>query len=312
MEKASYLDIIHIHYGTPPKATEDMGIHLEISGQGCRFLETNWKNEFSWADFFQLSFLYDLKKATRVDLALDDFKERLKIKTLFKKADRDELVTRFRNWKYFLSGDIYKRKKVHGETLYIGSAKRIQFRFYNKLQERESKGFAVDHNINSWQRYEIQVRHEQAHELMLAIADGGRTIGEIAKGLMTEYLSFRVPNKNDSNRSRWAECKFWTDFINEVEPLHLTMEYPEQTLMHSQEWVIDQVSAVLAMIGEYSGREGLDAIIQIGKEKMTEKHFTMLENQKKLDSINQNTGYSWENNHADFWQDHKKRSKVFN
>ncbi|MFD1899668.1 hypothetical protein GQR36_05230 [Enterococcus termitis] len=46
MEKASYLDIIHIHYGTPPKATEDMGIHLEISGQGCRFLKPIGKTSF--------------------------------------------------------------------------------------------------------------------------------------------------------------------------------------------------------------------------------------------------------------------------
>jgi phage replication initiation protein len=311
-EKASYFGIIHIHYGTPILAREDMGIHLEISGQGCRYLESHWRSGFTWSDFFLLTFNYNLLKATRLDLAIDDFKQRLKIKTLFKKAESDELVTRFRNWKYFLSGDIYKKEKILGETLYIGSAKRIQFRFYNKLEERQSKGFAVNESIDSWQRYEVQVRHEQAHELMLAIANGGRSIGEIVKGLMAEYLSFRVRNKNDGNRSRWKECKFWTDFLNEVKPLHLSMQFPEQSLMRSQEWIIDQVSAILATVEEYSGREGLEAILKIGREKMTDKHFKLLENQRELDKLQQlQKGLSYNFELETFWKEHKQKSKIF-
>ncbi len=94
-----------------------MGTHLEIFGQGCRFLESHWRENFKWSDFFVLAKCYALKKATRLDLAFDDFKGLLNISTLAKKTENGDLVTRFRNWKYFRSGEIYKSEKV-GETFW--------------------------------------------------------------------------------------------------------------------------------------------------------------------------------------------------
>lgn len=159
-----YLNYFSIHFDYDNDLIEkaNRGIHLDITGQGCRFIESQ-NSAHTWRNFFIKMKGMSLRNVTRLDLALDDYHERLNIAELYKKCQNKELVSKLRKCRYMNSFDLTKGEEESGKTLYIGSPKRIQFRFYDKLQERLTKGFEVSNKITSWQRYEVQVRHEQAY-----------------------------------------------------------------------------------------------------------------------------------------------------
>ena len=51
-------------------------------------------------------------------------------------------------------------------------------------------------------------------------------LGELAFGLLANNLRFVVPNRNESNKSRWKTCRFWERFLGAVEVLKL--QVPKQ------------------------------------------------------------------------------------
>ena len=46
-------------------------------------------------------------------------------------------------------------------------------------------------------------------------------LGELAFGLLANNLRFVVPNRNESNKSRWKTCRFWGTLLGAVEVLKL-------------------------------------------------------------------------------------------
>ena len=283
-----YEQFFSIHFDIDSEQIEknNRGIHFDITGQGCRYLQSIHKNH-NWKIFFKQLQALKLKNMTRLDLAFDDYQERLSIQEMHEKVERKELVSKLRNFKYFRSGSTLQGDKVTGETLYIGSAKRIQFRFYDKLQERKAKYHEVDPSITSWQRYEIQVRHEQAKELMEMIIEKDN-IGQVAMGLFKEYLSFRDEDVTDSNRSRWAVSEFWEKFIGDVQAVHLSMIYPESTIAKSIAWFSYAMSKLLARFELYSENDFttlLEGFLSEGKSKLQRQDYEMIQNQKFIDRL---------------------------
>jgi phage replication initiation protein len=138
MHALNYQDFLSIHFDSYDEDHEhlDKGIHLNISGQGCRFLETHISN-FSWQVFFKAMVNIGLRNVTRLDLALDDYLQRLDITQLWKKWQAKEIVTKIRKARYIESSDWTVEGDL-GKTLYIGNPKRMQFRFYDKFQERRA------------------------------------------------------------------------------------------------------------------------------------------------------------------------------
>lgn len=62
--------------------------------------------------------------------------------------------------------------------------------------------------IGSWKRTEIQLRDEKAHAFAMLFEERPMELGELAFGLLAENLRFVIPNKNESNKSRWKTCRF--------------------------------------------------------------------------------------------------------
>ena len=273
---------ITIMYSERVSDLSSPGIFLEISGQGCRHLENSWPEDYSWIDFFKELRKPGLKRITRLDVAIDDFKGYLGIHQMYRKV-RDGCMTSsagLRKFKHFDSGDI-ENGEITGETLYLGKGD-VMFRFYDKKGESLARGKELKDNIEVWNRYEIQLRRERAEVAMNLIADGGLTLGEFAKGVMARYISFRVRNATDSNKRRWKVCAWWTKFLDKVEPLILTLVHPENSLLKSQNWIMKSASATIAMLQELYGDDDMvmDAISAIGREKMTKKHRKMIEDYK--------------------------------
>ncbi|NLK93384.1 MAG: replication initiation factor domain-containing protein, partial [Bacteroidales bacterium] len=225
-----YSEGIRIYYD----GNEDMGIHLQISGDGMRRLE-NRKN-FSWDSFLRNAFFFDAK-ITRLDVAIDDKKGYLNMDVLNDKINKGECVSRFKT-----CNTIHKQLIVNGDTagktINFGSNTSIvKFRIYDKLLEQGIQRDLVkmkENNIDilnpHWIRFEMQLRDDRAEIFALYYAnpDNKLELGEMAKRVINNYLKFVDANEFDTNRSRWNTSQFWTRFIDTLEKLKLTKQKPKK------------------------------------------------------------------------------------
>ncbi|MEM4935341.1 MAG: replication initiation factor domain-containing protein, partial [Thermoplasmata archaeon] len=99
-----YSEGIRVYYD----GNEDMGIHLQISGDGMRRLE-NRKN-FTWDSFLRNAFFFDAK-ITRLDVAIDDKEGYINMETLNDKINKGECISKFKS-----CNTIHKQLISNGET----------------------------------------------------------------------------------------------------------------------------------------------------------------------------------------------------
>lgn len=260
---------------------EDMGIHLQITGQGCRYYEE--KNIKVWSKLFAEFLSYDAK-FSRLDLAIDDFKPYFKIPTVVNKIKKGELVSRFKTAIRIEKINVLDGSNK-GNTVYFGSPQSlIQIRMYEKKEEREEKGYKIEEGLESWNRTEIQLRNERANIAANLIAgyflnsskeDFDEEIGKFISGILANYLRF-VNKSNDENKSRWPVSNFWKEFIGDVEKLRLTEVAPDKTIEDIRNWVEKQVATSLAVLETAYDIEMIKNIIEEGRKRITNKHVNML------------------------------------
>lgn len=274
--KCKRLDEIAVYYD----GRDDMGIHLEMSGQGCRLYEALSKDKKPWSLLFGM-FLDMGASFTRVDLAIDDFKGYFKIDQIVRKIKRGELVSKFRKARSMESIEI-KSGESKGMTIYYGSSKsRIQIRMYEKDFERENAGCELEEDITIWNRTEVQSRDERAQKIAEVITKG-EDIGDVVAGILNYYLRFVVKGK-DANRARWRTAPFWEKFLNGVDKLRLTEKAPDRTVEKMEQWLERQVAPSLAVLMEaYDGDVGrLYEMIRRGSERLKDKDLEMIDRFKR-------------------------------
>lgn len=138
---------VNIHYN----GREDMGVWLEMSGQGCRTFESFGSGDYESLFDYVRENPGDLH-ITRLDVAFDDHSGILDMEQLKADTSSDNYISKW-------SGGTVRAG--HGQnrgqdTIEFGSMKSAIFlRIYNKAAER---GFADKH----WIRTEIQMRDERA------------------------------------------------------------------------------------------------------------------------------------------------------
>lgn len=254
--------------------------HIDIKGQGCRWLENNWQHNFNWTDYFNIMrSIYTIHHLTRLDVAIDDYVGKLNITTLHRKMREKQFrsTAGIRSWRYIESGDVASDKTLNGQTLYIGKGD-IEFRFYDKYAQLSNSLIPIPEDVEFWNRYEIQLRHERAEVVMNMIADGNLEIGYLVKSIMNEYLCFLIPSKTDVNKSRWAVCGFWSNFLGDVGGVRLTMQPVEKTVERTRNWIEHQASISLAVLDECFNDSGFyfKNLIEQGRQKMTKQHEHMI------------------------------------
>lgn len=117
-----YFSCISVHYN----GREDMGVWVELSGQGCRTFES--LSAKSWDDLFQWITVQQLK-ITRLDVAFDDHTGVLDIDQIVEDTRRKHYVSRSDYWETVLSSK--------GSTVQIGSPQsKVLVRIYDKAAER--------------------------------------------------------------------------------------------------------------------------------------------------------------------------------
>lgn len=246
-------DIAIFYDGQP-----EMGIHVCMTGQGCRQYEARFGN--IWKELFKFVFNINGHFA-RLDTALDDYRGRFTVRDIADKVRRREVSTYFRGKPQIIeSHDLQSEPgKNDGESVYFGSGQSdLRIRFYNK---------AVEQGVNyPWVRVETQCRNERADIMAKMIMCGGdEELGKIVSGVLRHYVNFLEPSETDTNKARWVVSSWWSEFLGCVERVRLTIQKAVKTIKETMDWIHRQVSKSLSKVDIYLDSKGLDAYDWIGE-----------------------------------------------
>lgn len=193
------------------KVRHDMGICLDMSGQGCRTFEQF--SNVSWIDLLTEIFRSEGKvHITRLDLAYDDHVGLLDIYEIEKDVRDRNYVSKSKKSMIIWSDD--QDEDLQGLTVEVGSRKSdVLIRIYNKAAER-----GYDHSKH-WVRVELQLRKDRAHEAARKIFQIDH-VGKVAAGILRNYCTFRSPS-GDTNKSRWPISPYWDRVILDMERISI-------------------------------------------------------------------------------------------
>lgn len=265
------------------------GIHVDITGQGCRYLETlqGVQNEFSWKTL--LSDVHSMNgKFTRIDIALDDFNRRFYIPDIFTKCLNGEITMKFQSWTpdgYFNADG----KAKSGMTLYFGSdTSRFQICMYEKNRQME-----VDED---WTRTELRFRKDRAEDIAKIITaqdeqgDYFYELGTICAGILKYYITFRDRSPTDMNKRRWKVSRFWEDFLKDVEPIKLASRFPIRSIPKKKVWLESQVSKTMFMsLLAYKGINDnwLREVLEEGRKKVKQEDIEIVNEFRRYNGRNE-------------------------
>lgn len=193
------------------KVRHDMGICLDMSGQGCRQFESFPGND--WIKLLQDICDRPKISITRLDLAYDDHIGTLDLHKI-------ALDVRDRNYtspskKSMIIWSDDQVNDVQGLTVSVGSkSSDVMVRIYDKAAERE---FDDDRH---WVRCEIQLRHDRCLPAVVQILDQNH-VGRVAAGILRNYLMFRTPDTSDTNKSRWPVAVYWDKVLLDMDRVRL-------------------------------------------------------------------------------------------
>lgn len=248
---------------------EDMGCHVEMSGQGCRHYEGLFSGN-PWGALFR-SVLDSQGKFTRLDLALDTVDGSLPLDRLCAAVQdpENQIRTLFGEWRRIVKGSFRQGEGITGETLYLGSSKsHVLFRIYNKAQEVGIKG--------DWVRFELQLRDKRAQEAVRHM--GSSSLGAVAVGIVNNY--FAIVNADDSNVSRRTLQGWWADWLQSTGKISLSTEQAVKFVADTMEFIKRQYAPSLAMIKQHLGAQPFKTfvgeLLEDGRERMSAKHERML------------------------------------
>lgn len=250
--QSEFYNGIRIMYG----ASDEMGICVNMSGQGCRTFESFGRGD--WMQLFEFLVNPDFEgmvNITRLDLAFDDHTGVLDVNRIELDLDAGNWTARFRWWACEYGSQ--------GISMYMGSPKSdIRCRIYDKAAERGVTG-------QHWIRVELQLRRGNALSAVKYIVSG-LDIGTVFSGVLRNYIQFREPDETDSNKSRWPLADYWAEFLDNVVPLTLWVDPGcEYNLTKLQRFVIDQAGNAISCYVHIHGYEGLQYFLENYKKVST-------------------------------------------
>lgn len=259
---------ISIHYNS----RRNEGVWVEMSGQGCRAFETYCNYNDGFLYLFEYFKEYpDEYHVTRLDVAYDDFKNVIPIKSFSKDILNKNYVSRFKDDSMTVTCSAGRV----GYTIDCGSRKSdIKFRIYDKSYER---GYRDEEHFD-WNRFEIQMRNDRALNFIKFLDT--ENLGQIFCGVIINYLRVVKPDKQDSNKRRWATKKWFKDFIGHAERISLfTKCETDYNLFKCEDFVYRHCGNALDTLIEI---KGTDTVLKELKERKPEK------SQKYIQLINEN------------------------
>lgn len=217
-----YWGSISIHFN----GREDMGIWLEMSGQGCRNFESYGSGDYG-ALFSEVFNNPDEMNITRLDVAFDDHEGLLNQSVVCDDARNGDYVSRFDSWSVVYGSG--------GDSVTFGSrSSDFLVRIYDKAAER---GYIDGRH---WVRVELQLRRERAEGFLMS--DG--ELGDTFRGVLHNYLRFvDEPAGFDSNRWRWPLKRYWSDLLDGIGKIQIfSKPGAEYNLMNLENFLFTQTA----------------------------------------------------------------------
>lgn len=281
------------------EGNSNMGIHVIMSGQACRFYESihSLQTLITNLNIIDATDSNKPKKdvktyarITRIDLAMDDKTGKvIKFDRLIKDITNANIVSK---WK--TNTQIIKRSnnngKIIGETISLGNrSSNVFLRIYDKKLEQETK--AIDKQVKEikdvkvWYRMELELKKESARIVQKKIFEV--EIGELFSSILNNYMRIVIPNPDDTNKSRWQVQNYWKNIIKTTAKLSLSTKPESKTLDDKRNWLIKQVAPSLAMVLLKDGNyQFMIEETEKGKKRLKEKHFKIIK-----DSIEKEKDY---------------------
>ncbi len=218
----------YINYSKP-----ELGINFKLSGSGCRDFEDlgmNWYSLFKGLNLLSVNY-------NRIDIAIDDFTCKYFTLSKLRNCVRKGRVVS----KFLTSLELTKRvisdASICGSTLQFGSkASNIQITFYDKLLERQSSNVIITKDIKFWTRCEVRFRHERAKEVVNLLSKDIR-LNPLVKSILSDYIRFLDYDSNDTNKSRWNTCKWWSDYLENLDDINLSVISVEHSITKKKAWL---------------------------------------------------------------------------
>lgn len=194
-------DGVSIHYTDSWDYRHNAGVCLEMSGQGCRDFETFGKGD--WWLLFEFIRLTG-GTVTRLDIAYDDFSGVLPLRTIFDMADKWYFTSRSQKLRLMKESPDSDPEHAGLSVCHGSKSSEVYVRIYDKRSERHAWG-----EVPHWVRFEIQLRGSCCAGFLAA--SGG--LGEKFRQVVSNYLNYKCPDPDDSNRRRWKVAPFWAKFL---------------------------------------------------------------------------------------------------
>lgn len=261
-----HVDILY--GGTQP----GMGIHVQVTGQGCRALEeagrvTDWE-----------AFLAEVGaksgNISHMDVAIDDHSALLTMAEIYAAWQRGEVSTHYAARP--ILGKVHPGEAADSpETIYFGDVRQgvSAIRIYDKRKERMDKGHE---DPGPWIRVELVVRHEQADELLNNIEKIGWECA--TAGAIRQKLDFKIPNPNDTNARRWHTVDWWDKFLNHAQKIKLSRKPATRTITEDMQYLERQTARKFAkvMMAHDNNPAILEYIRLAGIEKLKEGDYQQI------------------------------------
>jgi len=238
----------------------NMGIMLDLSGEGCRQLEEIFEedNNRTWTEFFRSLYDDDIfgqgilvdTKITRIDIALDELivkgQENFDLYVLKEKMEQGLVDTTFKNFD-FSGGFAYENKKMvnKGLSLYFGSRQSpLYFNFYQKDYELARKeSVSVEEAREKYEiknRYEIRLSDEKAFLFVEYFLSSGESLDWLVKEIINQSLT--VYDIEDDMK---VYCKSWYDVVDKLEGLKLSIQGEKPSIEKTLRWLSNYLAPSL-------------------------------------------------------------------
>lgn len=248
---------MHVYHG----GREDVGI--ELSGAGCRMLESCNGLSFDWVGLFAyIAEQGESMNVSRLDVAGDDQEKMLSIATMKWYIERGQYISK-------------ARKKVgmqwDEEAIIFGSpSSNTRLRIYNKALERGVDGH--------WIRCEFQLRDEAADSFIANLLER-KEIGVTYGGVLLNYLRYTTSRPEDSqnNYDRIPTTAWWAQFVNTAEKIkNIKVGGLEYNYFNLESFVVKQCASSLKTFVEANGGDIGPLLELISKAKLNKKQEELL------------------------------------
>lgn len=266
----------------------NMGIMLDLSGQGCRELEEIFEEDGNrtWTEFFRSLYDDDVfgqgvvvdTKITRIDIALDELivggQENFDLFYLKEKVETGLVDTNFKRYEFGGGLTFGKEGNVNdGLSLYFGSRQSpMFFNFYQKDYELAKKeSISVEDVRKKYEiknRYEIRLSDEKAFLFVEYFLSSGESLDWLVKEIINNSLTVY-----DIEEGMKVYCKKWYDVVDKLEGLKLSVKGEKPSIDKTLRWLSNYLAPSLKMIKIIDSRLGTNELIErIDSAELKEKH----------------------------------------